>query len=78
VLNIRQGRGFTGKRDLGGDPIYDVLLATAFVDRHNAAIDAFCRQHQQFCLGVAGKFDGRYKTDHDWWPEFLEELSSRA
>jgi hypothetical protein len=75
---VRQGRGFTGQRNLGGDPIFDILLATAFVDRHDAAIDAFCREHQQYCLGVAGKIDGRLKGDHDWWPEFLEELGGFA
>jgi RNA polymerase sigma factor (sigma-70 family) len=75
---VRRGRGFTGRRDLGGDPIFDVLLATAFVDRRPAAIDAFCREHQPFCLGVAGKVDRRLKEDDDWWPEFLEELGGFA
>src|SRR5207248_6229960 len=58
--------------------LHDALPISAFVDRHGVAIDAFSRAHQDFCLGVAGKFDRRFKDDHDWWPEFLEELGGFA
>jgi len=69
---IRSGRGYTGKGNLGGDPLGDVVLAVAVCEGDERAIRRLGSQYADLAIGVARKFSPRTVEDETaWWDTFV-------
>jgi len=72
AANIQAGRGYTGKRNLGGDPLRDVVLAEAVCRGDEAATEAFADEYRGLAIGVARKFSPKAIGDaHEWWHDLF-------
>ena len=73
---IRSGHGYQGGGQLGGDPLRDVVLAVAIMNKNNRATDQLHRQYFEFCRGMAGKVHQQFFADPDeWWDDFVDFLA---
>ena len=72
AASIQAGRGYTGKRNLGGDPFRDVVLAEAVCQRDEVATRIFAAEYRGLAIGVARKFSPKSMADLDeWWHDFF-------
>lgn len=72
---LENGLGFQGGGRLGGNPLEDVVLATAVLCQEPAAIDRFSERYQAGAIRVATKVNPRVREDEqDWWCQLLVHL----
>ena len=69
---IRDGKGYVGAGRLGGDPLRDVVLAQAVLERDSRAADYFLETFRSFAIGMARRQDPHFAPDPDqWWYDFF-------
>lgn len=76
AAEIRLGRGYQGGGRLGGDPLRDVVLAVAMLEKENKAACCFETDYREFSRRQAGRI-AREVADQidDWWNELLDHLA---
>jgi len=73
---IRTGEGYTRGKRLGGDPLRDVVLAEAVLQRDSKATECFTQEYESFCISQGRGIDRRIDEDaHDWWCLLLDRLA---
>lgn len=67
--------GFQGGGRLGGNPLEDVVLATAVLHQHPVALQRFAERFRSRAIGLAVKANSRVREDaEDWWCQLLVHL----
>jgi hypothetical protein len=73
---IRAKEGFARGKQLGGDPLRDVVLAEAVVLRDPVAILQFESEYKDFCLAQSRAVNSHIDEDpDDWWYLLLDHLA---
>ena len=76
AAEIRLGRGYRGGGRLGGDPLRDVVLAVAMLEKENKAAVCFEVDYREFSRRQAARI-AREVADQidDWWNDLLDHLA---
>ena len=76
--SLQKGRGFAGNGKLGGNPLFDCVLAVSLIDQQNAAYLRYQNEYEQFLRGQAGKVNVRFCSKPndipEWWTGFYTYL----
>jgi RNA polymerase sigma factor (sigma-70 family) len=72
---LRAGVGALGQGHLGGDPLRDVVLAEAVLQRDNAATRRFAQEYREFVCGLIAKAHATADDFSDWWSELIDRLA---
>ena len=73
---IQRHEGFLGSRQLGGDPLRDVVLAEAVQQRGPTAMRTFEQEYKDFCIAQGVVVNRRVLEDRDdWWYCLLDHLA---
>jgi RNA polymerase sigma factor (sigma-70 family) len=74
--NLRSGQGYQRGRQLGGDPLRDVVLAVAMRLKENRAAEQFHTDYHEYCRCLAGKYRrSLYDQFGPCWSDFLNFLA---
>lgn len=74
--DIRNGQGYRGGGRLGGDPLRDVMLAAAMLDKENKAASCFQAEYRGICEHQARGLGPKLGDQIDeWWNELLDHLA---
>lgn len=74
--SIREGQGYTGGGQLGGDPLRDITLAVAMQNKDNRATTCFQTEYRDFSRAIAGKLSPQlYRQVDEWWNELVDHLA---
>ena len=75
VERLREGKGYRGGGELGGNPLRDVVLARAMRYHDERAVKLFRSEYFEFCCGMAGRLDpGLAEREELWWSDLLDHL----
>jgi RNA polymerase sigma-70 factor (ECF subfamily) len=72
---LRAGVGSLGQGHLGGDPLRDVVLAEAVLQRDNAATRRFTQEYREFVCGLIARAHASAADFSDWWSELIDRLA---
>ena len=75
AARLEQGLGFCGKGQLGGNPLQDVVLAAAVLQREPVAIERFSERFRDRALALARKTNPRISDLEDWWSQLMVHLA---
>lgn len=72
VSQLKIGQGLRGGGKLGGNPLFDLIFATAMLEMQNKAALYFEKTHQPDLTKTAGSIDADYRKPYamaqpDWW-----------
>ena len=72
LQSICEGKGFVGRGELAGNPLFDVVHAVAYVEQQNKAVEFFVESYQRLAIQYAGKRDPNLANEAEqWWNDFL-------
>ncbi len=74
--SIEKGVGYVGGGDLGGNPLFDLVLALAVTRRHSRAASRFQDEFFEEAKCHARKLAAVFSREDplEWWTEFFDEL----
>lgn len=75
------GRGFVRGGNLGGNPLFDLVLADGLCDQQHRAAERFTADYNHFLQSVAFRVDPRNRVGSelpDWWGAFYMYLTGIA
>ncbi len=76
VARLQKGKGYRRGGKLGGDPLRDMVLAVAMVQKDERAPVVFTEDYQGFAKGLAWKINRRLTANPDeWWYDLLDHLA---
>ncbi len=77
--SLEEGKGFARGGNLGGNPLYDLVMAEALTRMQTAATELYEERFRGFLHGVAKVYNARLAVDRDevpeWWNDFLAYLA---
>lgn len=74
AARLEQGLGFRGGGQLGGNPLEDVVLATAVAAGDPHAKERFCERFRERAIALAKKTHPFIDDPDDWWCQFWVHL----